>query len=38
MLGITAETVKSHLNNIHAKLDAKYRAAAVAIALRRGLI
>ena len=37
-LGITPETVKTHLNSIRAKLEAKDRAAAVAIALRRGLI
>jgi two-component system NarL family response regulator len=38
LLGITEETVKAHMKSILAKLDARDRTHAVAIALRRGII
>jgi DNA-binding NarL/FixJ family response regulator len=37
-LGLTEETVKSHVRNILAKLDANDRTHAVTIALKRGII
>jgi len=37
-LGITEETVKVHVKHVMEKLDAKDRTAAVAIAIRRGII
>ena len=37
-LGISAHTVKTHLERIFEKLGANDRAQAVAIALRRGLV
>lgn len=37
-LGISVETVKSHVKNILAKLGAKARTHAVALATRRGLL
>ncbi len=37
-LGVTASTVKTHLERIFAKLGARDRASAVATALRRGYI
>jgi DNA-binding NarL/FixJ family response regulator len=37
-LGISAETVKAHLEHIFEKLEVSDRAAAVATAFRRGLI
>lgn len=37
-LGITEETVKSHVKNVLAKLQAKDRTEAVTLALRRGII
>jgi two-component system nitrate/nitrite response regulator NarL len=37
-LGVSAGTVKTHLRRTYAKLDTHDRAAAVATALRRGLI
>jgi DNA-binding NarL/FixJ family response regulator len=37
-LGLTEETVKSHVSNILAKLDANDRTHAVTIALKRGII
>jgi DNA-binding CsgD family transcriptional regulator len=37
-LGLSSYTVKSHFKNIHAKLHVRNRAAAVAKALRLGLI
>ena len=36
VLGVT--TVKTHLHNIYGKLDVSDRAAAVAVAMRRGLL
>ncbi|WP_342596104.1 response regulator transcription factor [Salinicola lusitanus] len=37
-LGLTEETIKAHVKNLIAKLDASNRTHAVAIALRRGII
>lgn len=37
-LGISERTVKAHLASIYAKLDVDSRAAAVAPAIRRGLV
>ena len=37
-LGISEDTVKSHMKNVLAKLDAKDRTHAVTIALKRGII
>jgi DNA-binding NarL/FixJ family response regulator len=37
-LSLSAETVKSHVSAVHAKLDADSRAHAVAIAFRHGLL
>jgi NarL family two-component system response regulator YdfI len=37
-LGITERTVRAYLTNIYAKLDVDSRAAAVAVALERGLL
>ena len=37
-LGITEETAQVHVKNILAKLDAKDRTAAVAVAIRRGIV
>jgi two-component system, NarL family, response regulator YdfI len=37
-LGITERTVKAHLDSIYNKLGVDSRAAAVSIALQRGLI
>lgn len=36
--GVTANTVKTHLKHIFARLDVRDRAEAVAVAMRRGLI
>lgn len=38
LLGVTEETVKTHMRSILSKLDAKDRTHAVTIALRRGII
>ena len=38
LLCITEDTIKSHLEHIRAKLDARNTTHAVVIALRRGLI
>lgn len=37
-LGIDTNTVKSHLQRVYTKLDAKNAPQAVAVAIRRGLI
>jgi len=37
-LGITEETVKSHVKNILSKLQAKDRTEAVTLALKRGIV
>ena len=37
-LSLTEETVKSHIRNILAKLEAKDRTHAVAIGVKRGII
>jgi DNA-binding CsgD family transcriptional regulator len=37
-LVLSSETVKTHIRNAMSKLEAKTRAHAIAIALRRGLI
>jgi DNA-binding NarL/FixJ family response regulator len=37
-LGVSEDTVKAHMKNIFAKLDAKDRTHAVVVALKRGII
>jgi DNA-binding NarL/FixJ family response regulator len=38
LIGVTSETVKTHLSRAFARLGARDRASAVAICMRRGLL